>query len=608
MSSPLLGRGSFNEAGCTTIVDPSTTISDHSLLVWSVRLEGSVQVDINTGPDVAFEKYDLQSVPPDFMNDANARQRLQECMERLNTGDAAVDSLDDVYSGFCELVHSEMNSKLVHKTVVIKSGLSNKRRRFKKPWWTTQLTEKWNSLCDAETEWSRTVGQQRTRANELRKLRQKDFDRACQSAKRRHWRAQQEELLSLQSGDTGLFWKTIGKIGVGQNRRQQIPMEVVNDAGEVTRDPEEVLDRWKCDFEQLLNPARAADPPPQTTPDAVERDVESLNGHIERSEVVRALRLAKNGKAQGEDCIPVEVLRNQHAIDVLCRLFNVCFQTGQIPAMWQKGIINPIPKCSTSDARVPLNYRGITLASCVYKVYCSVLNQRLSEWAEGCELLIDNQNGFRKKRSTIDHLSTLTMVIETRKQQRKSTYVAFVDFSKAYDRIDRQLLWEKLRTLGVSGPFLGAVQSLYKDVKCCVRLNGKKTSWFDVTCGLKQGCLLSPLLFNMFVNDLAVDIENMGLGVPVGHDRLGVLLYADDLDLIAESEAELQQMLDMLGVWCSRWRMKVNTDKTKVVHFRPGPATPRSTYDFNCGGTGIDCVDRYRYLGLVLTEFLDYIR
>ena len=113
-----------------------------------------------------------------------------------------------------------------------------------------------------------------------------------------------------------------------------------------------------------------------------------------------------------------------------------------------------------------------------------------------------------------------------------------------------------------------SLQSLYQDVKCCVRLNSLKTDWFEVSCGLKQGCLLSPLLFNMYVNDLATSLQDLNLGVQVGpNERVGVLLYADDIVVLAESEAELQVMLHKLSDWCVTWQMKVNTEKQRLCIF-----------------------------------------
>ncbi len=149
----------------------------------------------------------------------------------------------------------------------------------------------------------------------------------------------------------------------------------------------------------------------------------------------------------------------------------------------------------------------VTLACVMYKVYCGVLNSRLVTWAEFNQLLCDKLNGFRKNKITVDHLSSLKSIIETRKLQKKYTFTAFVDFSKACDRIDRSLLWEKLSDMGLSSKMLSAIKVLHRDLECCVHVNGFKSPLFYVNTGLKQGCLVSPVLFNLFINDLVDEIK-----------------------------------------------------------------------------------------------------
>ena len=192
-------------------------------------------------------------------------------------------------------------------------------------------------------------------------------------------------------------------------------------------------------------------------------------------EVKKAVDSAKRGKACGFDNIPSELLHNDSTIYFLHVLFNVCFNKGIVPSVWGKCIINHIPKSSPMDPRDPLSYRGIALASSVYKIYCSVINKRLSKWVEDNDKVADEQNGFRRKRSTIDHVSSLTSLIETRKK----------DFKKAYDSINREQLWQRLSEIGVSGKLFKTINSLYSSVTSCVGVNNMHTDWFDVKCGLR---------------------------------------------------------------------------------------------------------------------------
>ena len=109
----------------------------------------------------------------------------------------------------------------------------------------------------------------------------------------------------------------------------------------------------------------------------------------------------------------------------------------------------------------------------------------------------------------------------------------------AYDRSNRELLRHKLSKMGIPGRFLASLQSLYKNVKCTVCVRGQQRDWFDVNCRHKQGCILSPILFNLFINDLPRDINDVGCGISVGDTSLSILLYADNIVLIADSKLKL---------------------------------------------------------------------
>ncbi len=118
-------------------------------------------------------------------------------------------------------------------------------------------------------------------------------------------------------------------------------------------------------------------------------------------------------------------------------------------------------------------------------------------------------------------------------------------------------------------------------------------------------CVLSPLLFNLFLNDLSQEIKNCGRGVIIEDEIISLLLYADDLCFICDSEEGLQEMLNILHTWCECWSMVLNVKKTQIVHFRPMCIQP-TAYHFKIGDLTILLTDRYKYLGLIFTEFLDY--
>ena len=143
----------------------------------------------------------------------------------------------------------------------------------------------------------------------------------------------------------------------------------------MSREPEVVMERWRKDFQDLLNPASsttgtaAAAQTPQFHPSNIGTDVNNINVPISKDEIIAAMRRTKNGKATGGDKITIETLRNGNCFDAPHALFNNCFSYGQVPDSWQCGIINPIPKGQGQDPRVPRNYRGITITLVVYKLF-----------------------------------------------------------------------------------------------------------------------------------------------------------------------------------------------------------------------------------------------
>ncbi|XP_045209060.2 uncharacterized protein LOC123560975 [Mercenaria mercenaria] len=277
--------------------------------------------------------------------------------------------------------------------------------------------------------------------------------------KRAYSRSVQNDIERLADTNCNDFWKKIGNIGLGTERRKNVPFEVVVD-GMVSKDPEIVLEEWKSNFCTLLNPAyivnedNVAGKPVSTCLELGDVSEEVFDCIITHEEVLYVLRKAKYGKAPGFDDIPVDLLKNETALVMLIDLYNHCFTNGMVLSDWSKGVITPVPKNSTADPRDPLSYRGITLAPVMYKLYASVLNERIYKWCEENNIINDEHNGFVKGRSTKDHVSSITDIIETRKLKKQCTFAAFIDFRKAYDFINRSKLWDKLQKSGLKGRLL----------------------------------------------------------------------------------------------------------------------------------------------------------
>ena len=231
-----------------------------------------------------------------------------------------------------------------------------------------------------------------------------------------------------------------------------------------------------------------------------------LNSEISATqEISDAIKRLKNGKSPGRDNVLNEILKSgeEYLITPLKRLFNIVFASNHFPEEWSYGFIIPIFK--KGDHSLAENYRGITLLSCLGKLFTQILNKRLEHYLEDKEILPRELCGFRSNHSTIDCILTLKSLVDKyvkskRKKTKNYLFTCFVDFKKAFDSIPREKLFEKIRKIGISGSFYATLTSLYSHDKSAVKVDETVTKSFNCHTGVKQGCMLSPTLFNIFLH------------------------------------------------------------------------------------------------------------
>ena len=297
--------------------------------------------------------------------------------------------------------------------------------------------------------------------------------------------------------------------------------------------------------------------------------LEILNRSITIDEIKKVIMKMKTEKAGGLDKIIPELIKefDDNLLGLIIIVLNNILDSGDFPEEWALGVIVILFKDGIkSDLN---NYRGITLRSMLGKILVGVLNNRLWEVVEKFEFLKENQAGFRKGYRTTDHLFTLTTIINHYLvKNKKPLFACFIDFKKAFNTVDHKLFWDKLNHYGVEGNFLNNIKSMYEKVKSCVRSKSGITNFFNYNRGVRQGCLLSPLLFSLYINDLVNHLETDGTqGVELWEIRLCAMLYADDLILMAENENDLKLQMQALGSCIEKWNMEINPKKSKVMIF-----------------------------------------
>ena len=326
-----------------------------------------------------------------------------------------------------------------------------------------------------------------------------------------------------------------------------------------------------------------------------------LDEEISIEEIKTAIKQLKNNKSGGPDRLLNEFF--SCGIDVLPeylhKLFNVLFDKGYFPSSWAEGHIIPIHKKGSVDS--PENYRGVTLLSTLGKLFTKILNSRLTEWAESYGVYIEAQAGFRSKMGTTDNIFVLHGLITHLINEGKKLYCAFVDFRKAFDFVNRDILWYKLIKIGVRGKILNVMRGMYSSVKSRVKYQNELSSEFECYLGVRQGECLSPFLFSMYINDIEDEFYLHGInGIEIDTIKVFLLLYADDITIFAETAEGLQEGLNLLSNYCTRWKLILNTDKTKVMVFRKGGILPRNL-KFYYDETELEIVSSFSYLGIIFS-------
>ena len=288
------------------------------------------------------------------------------------------------------------------------------------------------------------------------------------------------------------------------------------------------------------------------------------------------------------------------ARSALLLLFNRIWLSGEWPDEWRMGSVLPLFKGGSGASRSDANdYRPITLTNSISKLFESLMLGRLTSWSNEMRILAEEQGGFRSGRSTMDQIFTLHEILSHRHEHRKKTYLAFLDARRAYDRVWRDGLLHRLIEYGVDGRMLQMLASMLRSNTRTVLVQGMQSEAFETTVGLPQGAVLSPLLYALFINPLVAKLKEAGLGVDVCNCRVPVLLYADDIVLIADNPAELQQMLDATSEFASEQQFRFNTKQGKSdVVISPQPSAEDAGIVFKLGDGPLHLSPEYKYLGV----------
>ena len=347
-------------------------------------------------------------------------------------------------------------------------------------------------------------------------------------------------------------------------------------------------------FKNLSESSRAQDFPSLST------DSGPLDYEIVLEELEECCKKLRYGKANGYDdsCNEMLISLARTYPKVLLKLFNNILESSEVIPDWALGMIVPLHK--DGPRLDPNNYRGITLISCLGKLFLSILNARLVIFAKEHRLLSPAQLGFvAENRCSDAHIIIYNLIRKKCHEQNSKIFSCFVDFKKAFDSVPRDLLLRKILNMGISGRFFNILRNIYTTDKACVKMGQTRSDFFGLNIGVRQGCILSPLLFNLFISDLAKKFDTMEEKVQLGSISVNSLFWADDLVLFSETKEGLDRLLNTLEEYCRENELMINTKKTKCMIFnKTGRLMSRP---FFLNGVKLEMVRSYKYLGFVIT-------
>lgn len=384
------------------------------------------------------------------------------------------------------------------------------------------------------------------------------------------------------------FWTYINS----HKSKGDIP-DSVSYNNKTSKDPLETCKLFSLFFKSTFEPSRVDSNLTFNSVDSSGSTDLNINiGDIEipKSTVLKELLSLDTSKGVGLDGIPPIFLRltAKHICDPLVYIFNLCLKEGIFPKVWKSARIVPVHKGgSRSDVE---NYRPISILPTLSKLFERLVHNIL--YPSLHKLIIEQQHGFVRHRSTVTNLVLYTTYIFENLDKNKQTDSVYTDFRKAFDRVDHKILLEKLYTVGIRGNLWCWFKSYISSRTQKVVINGYESEFVSISSGVPQGSILGPLLFVLFINDVHRCFKYCNF-----------LLYADDLKIYHtinsnDDHVKFQQDLDRFSQYCHDNQLCLSLNKCKTIRFTKKRTT--SIYPYMLCGTRLDDVESIRDLGVIL--------
>ena len=325
---------------------------------------------------------------------------------------------------------------------------------------------------------------------------------------------------------------------------------------------------------------------------------------VDAQTLIKLVKFLRRSKAPGPDTIHNEVLRLGTTTSLfhhLARLFISSIQLGYIPTAWKLATLRMLLKPDKLPS-LTTSCRPISLISSIMKLFERVIEQRLRSHLEHIGFINKHQSGFRKAKSTDDHLFRLSQFIMESFNRGEHVVAAFLDIEKAFDNFWHNGLRLKIFQLDLPTKMTHWLSDFLVGRLIQVNVNNFLSNQINPKAGVPQGSVLSPLLFLIYVNDLSTPHRKQNSLTQFVDDTAQ---WAFSLNRHVAAKL-LQQDLLKLAIWCAKWRIQLNPDKTKVIIFSRSILARKTELNLKLYGETLKAYPQVKFLGITFDSQLNF--
>jgi len=592
--------------------------SDHNLLLLNYNMQTNATMEnMYTKPKSIKRIFDWSDTEfiknyRERLNKSLTTSKFTQLLSKLKVSKTKKESkllIDDTHKEFQRII-MDCATKAYNELNLTKRSSRSHRRRKTNFWWTDDLKNTYEQKKSAYREYKESGFDEtyKTKFIECKKLfkMQKKYNIQLKRDKNLQLI---NEMFKMNKKN---FWRKVKKLSQTSTQIDAKIEDINEEYSKLFNNKNEshtsIANECKAKLDKIIETLKTDDP--NTLP------ISDLELKLIIREKIKALN---NNKAIGMSQISNEMIKyalqpsatieneviNDPFLETLNTLFSSMICSQHVPKFFNMSIIKPLIKDLNKDTDSINNLRGIAVSDTLQNLYESILEEMIKN-----EVKTDKkQFGFKSNHSCSHAILILKQTMNAAKKLGHRLYISAIDAAKAFDKVNRDILWCKMIDIGVSPILVLSVMSYYEKSMMLVQLEDELSKPFFTNVGVRQGGVLSPLLFSIYINDILIELGKMKLGYKIGEMMIDVLAYADDLLLLTRNKIDMQLMLAKLSTLGNNYEIKFNSDKSMYIIFNRFHERSKidQLYDEWDGelllaGKPIAKVESFRYLGAMITD------